>query len=61
MITSEYTTLYILRNQNNNKLILKHKYDKLKMVYTKRANAQKALNNILKWDPTANVVIEEMH
>lgn len=61
MNLSEYTTLYVLRNIDTNMLILKDEWSKSKMIYCRKSMAQKALNDILQYDPKLNIVIEEIH
>lgn len=60
MNISEYSKLYVLKNQDTDKIIYKYKYEKGKLVYSQKGHAQNALNGMLKWHPNLNVTIEEI-
>lgn len=58
--TTECSSIYVLKNQDTNKIIYKYTYDKGKLVYKQKGHAQRALNEMLKWHPNLNVTIEEI-
>jgi len=60
MNISEYSKLYVLKNQDTDKIIYNYKYGKGKLVYSQKGHAKRALNEMLKWNPNLNVTIEEI-
>lgn len=60
MNISEYSKLYVLKNQDTDKIIYKYKYGECKLVYSQKGHTQRALNEMLKWNPNLNVIIEEI-
>lgn len=60
MNTSEYSTLYVLRNVNTGQLVLKSRYDKYKTVYARRKNADDMAAKMSKYTG-CNIIVEEIH